>query len=350
MEVALSPARHAHVWRSRRQATHAVQVSDATFPCMEIALASCLSAPSHLPSNQKPSTRRKGLSIPPIGSSARVAGSEPRSESGAEKRRRETVRRRRALISTPLVHPIVSPTANLARRQPRPANAMADAKPFKPALVVVDFQEDFCPPNGSLAVPGGRSIAPLINHLLALPFSPKLATRDWHPPNHTSFAANHGDAPPFTSTTTVAHPSDPSRSYSTTLWPVHCVQGSPGARLVSELDVARVDAVIDKGMDPRVEMYSAFYDPFRVSDSGLAERLRRAGVTDVFVVGLAADFCVRATAEHALDEGFGSYVVEEGTKPVLPDKWPECRRDMLARGVKMISAEGDDIARVKSLP
>lgn len=130
---------------------------------------------------------------------------------------------------------------------------------------------------------------------------------------------------------------------------MHCVQGSPGAQLVPELDAARVHAVLDKGMDPRVEMYSAFYDPFRVSDSGLAERLRGQGVTDVFVVGLAADFCVKATAEHAVDEGFRSYIVEEGAKPVLPDKWPECRRDIFAKGVKIISAEGDEIARVKSL-
>ncbi|KND88347.1 Nicotinamidase [Tolypocladium ophioglossoides CBS 100239] len=226
---------------------------------------------------------------------------------------------------------------------------MADAKPFKPALIIVDFQEDFCPPNGSLAVPNGRSVAPVVNHLLTLPFSLKLAPRDWHPPNHTSFAANHGDSPPFTSSTTVIHPSDPSRSYTTTLWPVHCVQGTPGAQLVPELDVARVHAVIDKGMDPRVEMYSAFYDPFHVSDSGIAERLRAEGVTDVFVVGLATDFCVKATAEHALEEGFRSYIVEEGTKPVLLDQWPECRKNILAKGIKMISAEGDEITRVKSL-
>lgn len=96
-------------------------------------------------------------------------------------------------------------------------------------------------------------------------------------------------------------------------------------------------------------MYSAFYDPFRVSDSGLADRLRAAGVTDVFVVGLAADFCVKATAEHALDEGFRTYVVEDATKPVFPEKWDENRLALLSKGVKLISSSGEDIDKIKAL-
>jgi nicotinamidase-related amidase len=201
-------------------------------------------------------------------------------------------------------------------------------------------------------VPEGRSIAPTVNSLLGLPFAVKVATRDWHPATHVSFAANHGaSARPFTSTTTVRHPSDPSRGYETTLWPVHCVAGTAGAQLVPELDAGSVDAVLDKGRDARVEMYSAFFDPFGgdVEDSGLAARLAAAAVTHVFVVGLAADFCVRATAEHARELGYVTCVVEEGTRPVMPDAWPACRDALLAKGVGMVSVEGDEVAAVRRL-
>ncbi|KAI9170774.1 Nicotinamidase [Paramyrothecium foliicola] len=225
---------------------------------------------------------------------------------------------------------------------------MAGSK-FKAALLVVDFQEDFCPPNGSLAVPDGRAIAPTVNALLALPFAVKLATRDWHPRSHISFAANHAAAQPFTSSTTIVHPDEgDARSYDTTLWPVHCVQDTPGAQLVPELHAARLHSVLDKGTHPALEMYSAFYDPFRVSDSGLAARLRDEGVTDVYVVGLAADYCVKATAEHAVDEGFNSFIVEQGTRPVMPDKWAECRKEITAKGIKLVSEDGPEVKRVKN--
>ncbi|KAF7551912.1 hypothetical protein G7Z17_g4664 [Cylindrodendrum hubeiense] len=202
--------------------------------------------------------------------------------------------------------------------------------------------------NGSLAVTGGRDIASAINTLLALPFALKIATKDWHPPHHVSFAVNHPDAAPYTSSHTIVHPSDPTRTYTTTLWPVHCVQGSHGAELVPELNVEALDSVVEKGMDHRVEMYSAFYDPFHVSDSGLAKTLKDAGVTDVFVVGLASDFCVKATAEHAVEEGYRTFIVTEGTRPVLPDQWDECKREMEANGINFTSIDGDQVARLRS--
>ncbi|KAG6001318.1 hypothetical protein E4U21_004508 [Claviceps maximensis] len=241
------------------------------------------------------------------------------------------------------------------------------AAAFRPALLVVDFQEDFCPPDGAIPVPHARAITPYINTLLSLPFVLKIATRDTHPPNHISFAANHhhpsgsagnnGDddtdaALPenlFPSTTRIVHPSDPSRSYTTALWPVHCVAGTPGAQLVPEMHAARVHAVLDKGMDARLEMYSAFYDPFRITDSGLAGRLRAEGVTHVFVAGLAADYCVRATAEHAVEEGFRVFVVDEATRPAVVEAWAECRRGMTERGVEMVSVHGPEVAQVRRL-
>ena len=122
-----------------------------------------------------------------------------------------------------------------------------------------------------------------------------------------------------------------------------------GAELATELDHKLVDDVVDKGMVSSVEMYSAFYDPFKVSDSGLAARLRRQGVTHVYVAGLAADYCVKATAEHAVDEGYATYIVEEGTKPVSPEKWDEVRKGIVDHGVKMVSIDGEEVAKVKAL-
>ncbi|KAG5985631.1 hypothetical protein E4U54_005906 [Claviceps lovelessii] len=244
---------------------------------------------------------------------------------------------------------------------------------FSPALLVVDFQEDFCPPNGAIPVPHARDITPHINALLSLPFVLKIATRDCHPPNHISFAVNHSSSSSSpnnnininindndnnnnnnintnkNTTTTVLHPSDPSRSYTIPLWPVHCVAGSPGAALVPAMHASRLHAVLDKGTHPHLEMYSAFYDPFRIADSGLAARLHAEGITDVFVAGLAADYCVRTTAEDALAEGFRVFVVEEATRPAVVDGWEECRRGMRARGVEMVSMGGDEVARVRSL-
>ncbi|KAG7140801.1 Nicotinamidase like protein [Verticillium longisporum] len=218
---------------------------------------------------------------------------------------------------------------------------------FQPALIVVDFQEDFCPPHGSLAVADGRDIAPIVNSLLSLPFVAKIATKDWHPADHISFASNHADASPFTSTTTITNPANPSESYASRLWPVHCVQNTSGASLVPELEAHRLTATVEKGHVRDVEMYSAFRDPYGVVDSGLAETLRGQGVTDVFVVGLAGDYCVKCTAVDAARDGFRTYVVEEGTRCVEPDKWEACKDELEAGGVRVVSVEGAEVRRVR---
>ncbi|KAM0282386.1 hypothetical protein ACHAQH_003066 [Verticillium albo-atrum] len=218
---------------------------------------------------------------------------------------------------------------------------------FKPALIVVDFQEDFCPPHGSLAVPNGRDIAPIVNTLLNLPFIARIATKDWHPVDHISFASNHPDASPFTSTTEITNPANPSESYASRLWPVHCVQNTPGAALVPELDADRLTKTVEKGHVRDVEMYSAFRDPYGVVDSGLAESLRSQGATDVFVVGLAGDYCVKCTAVDAAREGFRTYVVEEGTRCVEPEKWEGCKGELEAGGVRVVTVEGSEVRRVR---
>ncbi|TVY16371.1 Nicotinamidase, partial [Lachnellula arida] len=204
-------------------------------------------------------------------------------------------------------------------------------------LTVVDVQEDFCPPNGTLAVPNALAIIPTINHLLTLPFPLKIATKDWHPANHTSFASTHPGTHPFVSTTTITTPLG---SYETKLWPDHCIQDTPGAALLPSLSISRIDHVVEKGQRQDIEMYSAFYDPHKCVDSGLKDVLAPGGVTDVFVVGLAFDYCVRATAVDAAAEGFGTWVVGEGTKAVDAGAWDEVVRDLKEKGVRVVSVDG----------
>jgi nicotinamidase/pyrazinamidase len=155
------------------------------------------------------------------------------------------------------------------------------------ALIIVDFQRDFTPPDGALAVPHGDEIAPRLNQLAADPrFAAVIATRDWHPPDHGSFAAQGGP------------------------WPVHCVKDSDGARLHPALEVDRVDAIIDKGQRPDSDGYSAF------ESAELRQLLREQGTTAVTVVGLATDYCVLNTARDALREGFTVTVDTSATRAV----------------------------------
>lgn len=133
---------------------------------------------------------------------------------------------------------------------------------------------------------------------------------------------------------------------------MHCVQNTPGAELIPELDKARIDRVVEKGLDSRVEMYSAFYDPLkapRVSDSGLTKVLKEEGITDVFVVGLAADYCVRFTAEDAATEGFRTVIVEEGTRAVDESAWEGIKEEIAGKGVRVVGVEGEEVTRVVEL-
>ena len=151
-------------------------------------------------------------------------------------------------------------------------------------LIVVDVQNDFCQ-GGALAVPDGDAVVAPTNQLIdRVPFV--VATRDWHPPDHHSFAAQGGP------------------------WPEHCVQGTRGAQLHSDLDVASVDVVVDKGQDPALDGYSGF------EQTGLEQLLREHGVDTVHVAGLALDYCVRATALDARRLGFDVVVHRDATRAV----------------------------------
>ncbi|KAK5122960.1 hypothetical protein LTR85_003525 [Meristemomyces frigidus] len=192
------------------------------------------------------------------------------------------------------------------------------------ALLIIDMQNDFCGPNGSLAVQGGRELGTGINEVLNEGyFVLKIATRDFHPADHISFATQHPGAEPFTSTYTITSPENPQEKQTTTLWPPHCVQGTEGCELIHELDVWRLTHIIDKGQDKRVESYSGFGPPFEnpaVSMSGLADLLNEHGIQKVEIVGLALDYCVKHTAIDAAKLGFETHVLMNLTQAVDQSK------------------------------
>ena len=230
---------------------------------------------------------------------------------------------------------------------------MATTNAFKPALLIIDTQNDFCPPDGSLAIPNGRAIAPVVNKLLSLPFFLRVATKDWHPKDHISFASNHS-APnnkPFDSYATIANPLNKSERQTTRLWPDHCVQDTPGAELIADLHKEKIDIVVEKGQDSRVEMYSVFGDPFRnpqVARSGLAEMLRINGVTDCYVCGLATDYCVKWSAIDAAEEGFKVWVVTDAIRGVDEGEGRTQAFDAMEKaGATMIQSDGPETERVK---
>lgn len=174
------------------------------------------------------------------------------------------------------------------------------------ALVVVDLQNDFMP-GGALAVAGGDATVPVANALSVL-FPLTVATQDWHPVAHGSFASAHPGASPgeIVDLGGVAQ----------ILWPDHCVQGTPGASFHSALDVARICHVVRKGTDPGVDSYSGFFDNDHERSTGLDEYLSTRGVSELIVLGLATDYCVKATVMDAVGLGFGVTVVTDGCRAV----------------------------------
>ncbi len=199
------------------------------------------------------------------------------------------------------------------------------------ALILVDLQNDFCP-GGALPVPEGDAVIPLANALQGR-FDLVVATRDWHPANHASFAASHpgrkaGEVIELDGLAQV-------------LWPVHCVEGTWGAEFHPALDRRRIAQVFRKGTDPRIDSYSGFFDNGRRHSTGLADYLRQRGVSEVFVCGLATDYCVKFTALDAVELGFATRVVLDACRGV--DLQPgDVRRavdEMQSRGVVMVDSD-----------
>jgi len=169
-------------------------------------------------------------------------------------------------------------------------------------LVIVDLQNDFLP-GGTLAVPEGDAVVPVANKLQES-FDLVVATQDWHPANHGSFAANHPARKPFEQIEL--------DGLSQTLWPVHCVQGTKGAELSPDLRRDSIVKIFPKGTDPVIDSYSGFFDNGHRKATGLGDWLKSKRVTEVFVCGLATDYCVKFTALDAVSLGFKTNLVEDG--------------------------------------
>jgi len=174
------------------------------------------------------------------------------------------------------------------------------------ALIIVDMQNDFIE-GGALAVPGGKGLVPLINKLQPH-FDHIVATQDWHPANHGSFAANHPGEKAFELIDLDGLPQ--------TLWPVHCVQNTPGADFAPGLDRSRWAAIFQKGTDPKVDSYSGFFDNGKRRATGLGDFLKKRGVDQVYVLGLATDYCVKFTALDSAALGFKTALIEDASKGV----------------------------------
>jgi nicotinamidase/pyrazinamidase len=195
------------------------------------------------------------------------------------------------------------------------------------ALVIVDVQNDFCP-GGFLAVTGGDEIVPIINSIID-EFDFVTATQDWHPQNHGSFASNNG-ANPYEMGELSGQPQ--------IMWPDHCVQDSPGAYFHKDLDLDGV-AVFQKGLDASVDSYSGFCDNNGKNPTGLAEFLHGMGVTDVYICGLATDYCVKFTALDAVKEGFKTFVLTDACRGVNAEAFGTANaiREMQDAGINCIS-------------
>jgi len=198
-------------------------------------------------------------------------------------------------------------------------------------LLVIDVQNDFCP-GGSLAVPAGDEIVPLVNRLAGR-FQHVVLTQDWHPAGHSSFASAHPGRKPFDVVDFSYGPQ--------VLWPDHCVQETIGAEFHAGLKVPHIELIIRKGYRHAIDSYSAYFENDRNTPTGLAGYLRERGLTRVFLVGLAFDFCVRYSAEDGHRCGFEVLVIEDATRGIdLDGSVDAARRALAERSIPLISADG----------
>jgi nicotinamidase/pyrazinamidase len=194
------------------------------------------------------------------------------------------------------------------------------------ALIVVDVQNDFCP-GGALAVPDGDAVVDPINRLIAR-FDNVILTQDWHPAGHSSFASSHSGQAPFA---TIAMPYGPQ-----TLWPDHCVQGTPGADFHKRLAWNKAQLIVRKGFRSPIDSYSAFFENDRTTPTGLAGYLRERGLTNVVLAGLATDYCVGFSALDAARLGLGVSVVMDASRAIdLDGSLARAQREMKAAGVTL---------------
>jgi len=197
------------------------------------------------------------------------------------------------------------------------------------ALILVDIQNDFVP-GGALPVPEGDQIIPVVNQLLPA-FDLVVATQDWHPQNHGSFASNHPGKKIYDVIEL--------NGLEQILWPDHCVQGTAGADFVPGLNMNPVEAIFRKGTDPGIDSYSGFFDNGRKKSTGLADYLKGRGIDEVYVVGLAGEFCVNYTILDAAELGFKTYLIKDATRPLDWQNFEQAMGNMRKHGVQIVESK-----------
>ena len=198
------------------------------------------------------------------------------------------------------------------------------------ALILVDIQNDFLP-GGALAVPDGDKVIPVANQLQPL-FPLVVATQDWHPPNHGSFATNHRGKKVFDQIDL--------NGLQQTLWPVHCVQNTRGAELAANLKQEHISRIFQKGTDAGIDSYSGLFDNGHRKPTGLGEWLKAKGATEVFVCGLATDYCVKFTALDAVQMRFKTNFIEDASRGVNvhPEDVKNAIAEMKRAGVLVVQS------------
>src|SRR5947209_6950543 len=196
------------------------------------------------------------------------------------------------------------------------------------ALIVIDVQNDFLS-GGSLAVPKGDEVIAVINFLQDR-FDLVVATQDWHPQGHKSFASAHKDKNVFDQINL--------NGLLQVLWPDHCVQGTAGAQLSTAVNWNRTEAIFRKGTNTEIDSYSGFYDNGHLKSTGLSAYLKGRGITDVYLAGLAADYSVYFTANDALAEHFKTFFIEDRTRAINEDEFQRAKKDLRQRRACIIHA------------
>ncbi|MEO9069568.1 MAG: bifunctional nicotinamidase/pyrazinamidase [Ginsengibacter sp.] len=196
------------------------------------------------------------------------------------------------------------------------------------ALIIVDIQNDFLP-GGALAVANGDTVIPVINKLQNK-FDLVVATQDWHPADHKSFASTHPGKKLFEEIMLDGIPQ--------MLWPEHCMQETTGAQFSSLLSTKRIEAIFRKGMEKNIDSYSGFFDNGKKKATGMADYLKGRGVTGIFVTGLAADYCVYFTALDGLELGFESTIISDATLPINEENFNQEMKEFVRRGGRLIKS------------
>jgi nicotinamidase/pyrazinamidase len=201
----------------------------------------------------------------------------------------------------------------------------------KNALIMVDVQNDFCP-GGNLAVQNGDEVVALANQLQPH-FHLVIATRDWHPQDHSSFASNN---PGHHAGEVIEL-----NGISQVLWPDHCVQNSKGAELHPDLDTSRIDKIIFKGTDKEVDSYSAFFDNAHSHSTGLMDYLREHQVTDIYIMGLATDYCVKYSCQDAARLNLKTHVIVDACRGIdlQPGDIQKALHELQQLGVEIVSVK-----------